>query len=65
MMPRPIPHSARQVGHPDRVLESPVTKKVENEQGDLEDDRFFVLRLYTVFNVDQVEGLESSPCRSA
>ena len=33
-----------------------MTKKVENEQGDQEDDRFFVLRLYTVFNVDQVEG---------
>ena len=39
------------------VFWSPVTKKVENEQGDLEDDRFFVLRLYTVFSVDQVEGL--------
>ena len=40
------------------VFWSPVTKKVQNEQGDLEDDRFFVLRLYTVFNVDQVEGLD-------
>ena len=39
------------------VFWSPVTKKVENAQGDLEDDKFFVLRLYTVFNVDQVEGL--------
>ena len=38
------------------VFWSPVTKKVQNEDGDLEDDRFFVLRLYTVFNVDQVEG---------
>ncbi len=37
---------------------TPVTKKVENDQGDLEDDRFFVLRLYTVFCVDQVEGLD-------
>ena len=35
-----------------------MTKKVQNEQGDLEEDRFFVLRLYTVFNVDQVEGLD-------
>ena len=35
-----------------------MTKKVQNDQGDLEDDRFFVLRLYTVFNVDQVEGLD-------
>ena len=40
------------------VFWSPVTKKVENDQGDLEDDRFFVLRMYTVFNVDQVEGLD-------
>jgi antirestriction protein ArdC len=38
------------------VYWSPITKKVENESGDLEDDRFFVLRLYMVFNVDQVEG---------
>jgi antirestriction protein ArdC len=38
------------------VYWSPITKKVENESGDLEDDRFFVLRLYTVFNVEQVEG---------
>jgi antirestriction protein ArdC len=40
------------------VFWSPVTKKVENDQGDLEDDKFFVLRLYTVFNVDQVNGLD-------
>jgi antirestriction protein ArdC len=40
------------------VFWSPVTKKVENDHGDLEDDKFFVLRLYTVFNVDQVEGLD-------
>jgi antirestriction protein ArdC len=40
------------------VFWSPVTKKVENENGDLEDDRFFVLRLYTVFNVDQILGLD-------
>ncbi len=39
------------------VFWSAISKKVENDQGDLEDDRFFVLRLYTVFNVDQVEGL--------
>lgn len=38
------------------VFWSPITKKVENENGDLEDDRFFVLRLYTVFCVDQVSG---------
>ena len=40
------------------VFWSPVNKKVQNENGDLEDDRFFVLRLYTVFNVDQVSGLD-------
>ena len=40
------------------VFWSPVNKKVVNDQGDLEDDKFFVLRLYTVFNVDQVEGLD-------
>jgi antirestriction protein ArdC len=40
------------------VFWSPVTKKIKNDQGDLEEDRFFVLRLYTVFNVDQVEGLD-------
>ena len=38
-----------------------MTKKVQNDQGDLEDDRFFVLRLYTVFNVDQVEGDSGPP----
>lgn len=40
------------------VFWSPIMKKVENDQGDLEDDKFFVLRLYTVFNVDQVSGLD-------
>ena len=40
------------------VFWSPVTKKVENDQGDLQEDKFLVLRLYTVFNVDQVEGLD-------
>ena len=44
------------------VFWSPVTKKVENDQGDLEDDKFFVLRLYTVFNVDQVEGTHWTTC---
>lgn len=37
---------------------SPVTKKVQNDEGIEEDDRFYVLRMYTVFNVDQVEGLD-------
>lgn len=37
---------------------SPINKQVRNEDGDLEDERFFVLRLYTVFNIDQVSGLD-------
>jgi antirestriction protein ArdC len=40
------------------VFWSPVTKTVQNDLGDEEEDRFFILRLYTVFNVDQVEGLD-------
>ena len=35
---------------------SPVTKTVKSDDGTDEEDRFFVLRLYTVFCVDQVEG---------
>ena len=38
------------------VFWSPVTKAVTNERGEDEEDRFFVMRAYTVFNVDQVEG---------
>ena len=34
---------------------TPVTKTVHTDEGD-EEDRFFVLRLYTVFCIDQVEG---------
>jgi antirestriction protein ArdC len=37
---------------------SPVAKKVQNDEGIEEDDRFFVLRLYTVFNADQCEGVD-------
>jgi antirestriction protein ArdC len=37
---------------------SPISKKVENENGEDEENSFFVLRLYTVFNVDQVSGLD-------
>lgn len=40
------------------VFWSPVTKTVRTDDGDEDQDRFFVLRLYTVFNVDQVEGLD-------
>ena len=56
-MPRPS-HIAPGKWGTQIVFWSPVTKKIKNDHGDLEDDRFFVLRLYTVFNVDQVEGLD-------
>jgi antirestriction protein ArdC len=36
---------------------SPITKTVQTPQGDEREDRFFVLRMYTVFCVDQVSGL--------
>src|SRR5271157_2169356 len=35
---------------------TPVTKTVQTDEGDEQEDRFFVLRMYTVFCVDQVEG---------
>ena len=34
---------------------TPVTKTIQTDEGE-EEDKFFVLRLYTVFCVDQVEG---------
>jgi antirestriction protein ArdC len=37
---------------------TPVTKTTKNDLGDDEEDRFFVLRMYNVFNIDQVEGLD-------
>jgi antirestriction protein ArdC len=40
------------------VFWSPITKKQQNENGEDEEDKFYVLRLYTVFNVDQVTGLD-------
>jgi len=38
------------------VFWSPVSKTVKDQTGQEEEDRFFVMRTYTVFNVDQVEG---------
>ena len=38
------------------VFWSPITKTVKDHDGEEEEDRFFVMRTYTVFNVDQVEG---------
>ena len=40
------------------VFWAPIVKTVENENGEEEEDRFFFMRTYTVFNVDQVEGLD-------
>jgi antirestriction protein ArdC len=36
----------------------PVIKTVQTDLGDEEVDRFFILRMYTVFNVDQIIGLD-------
>jgi len=38
------------------VFWTPITKAVANDRGEDEADRFFIMRSYTVFNVDQVEG---------
>jgi antirestriction protein ArdC len=38
------------------VYWSPVVKTVANDQGEEEPDRFYCLRLYSVFSIDQVEG---------
>ncbi len=38
------------------VFWSPVVKKDTDQNGDEIEDKFFVMRQYTVFNVDQVEG---------
>ena len=38
------------------VFWSPINKTVKNNDGEETDDRFFVLKSYTVFCIDQVEG---------
>jgi antirestriction protein ArdC len=38
------------------VFWKPVNKTVVDEEGEEEDERFFVMRTYTLFNADQVEG---------
>ena len=48
--------SPRASGEPKSSSGLPVIKTVENENGEEEEDRFFFLRTYTVFYVDQVEG---------
>ncbi len=44
------------------VFWKPLTKTVtDNMTGDEEDERFFVLRTFTVFCADQVEGADAFP----
>jgi antirestriction protein ArdC len=38
------------------VFWSPVTKTTTNDTGEGDEDKFFVMKTFTVFNVDQVEG---------
>jgi antirestriction protein ArdC len=41
------------------IFYSPIEKnRIEKESGELVEDRFFVMRTYTVFNADQVDGAE-------
>jgi antirestriction protein ArdC len=41
------------------VFYSPLRKaRIDKESGELVEDRFFVMRTYTVFNADQVDGAE-------
>ena len=40
------------------VLFKPISKEIENEDGEVEEERFWLLRNYTVFNADQTEGIE-------
>ena len=55
VMPRP-PHIPPGRWGTQIVYWSPVTKTVQNDRGEEEEDRFFFLRMYTVFNIDQVSG---------
>src|SRR3954468_8730421 len=55
VMPRP-PHVPSGKWGTQIVFWSPITKTVKNDTGKDEEDRFFVMKSYTVFNVDQVEG---------
>jgi len=40
------------------VLWKPISKEIENEEGDKEEQRFWLLRSFTVFNLDQTDGIE-------
>ena len=55
VMPRP-PHVPPGKWGTQIVFWSPIKKTVTNDIGQEEEDRFFIMKTYTVFNVDQVEG---------
>ena len=38
------------------VFWSPISKSVKAEDGTEEEDKFFVMKMFTIFNVDQVDG---------
>jgi antirestriction protein ArdC len=40
------------------VFWAPIVKTKENENGEQEEDRFFFMKTFTVFNIDQVENLD-------
>ncbi|MDB5350144.1 MAG: traC 1 [Planctomycetota bacterium] len=46
------------------VFWSPITKRVKDDTGKDEEDRFFIMKSYTVFNVEQVEGGQLDHLRS-
>src|SRR4051812_31030741 len=55
VMPRP-PHVSSGKWGTQIVFWSPIKKTVKDHDGHEGEDRFFVMRTYTVFCVDQVEG---------
>lgn len=55
VMPRPSHVPPGQWGA-QIVFWSPIKKTVTNDIGQEEEDRFFIMKTYTVFSVDQVEG---------
>ena len=55
---RPDRRAARSVGHEHRVLQAGHEDRDRPGHGRRREQAFFVLRTYTVFNADQVEGAE-------
>ena len=56
VMRRPAARPRGPVGHDRSSSGRPITKTERGRRGRREEDRYFVMRSYTVFNVDQVEG---------